>query len=336
MQSCFIFEVEGQSILNLCLIQTIMTSTPTQIKTASTQNSTPTQTGAGTEPPAKKQKCLGFQSVEDIQRILECPVCFNTPGNPDQIHFCSNGHMLCDDCHKKILEKKCPTCRSDNWTGHHTLLPLMKKILSALPKQCPFTECEKQLKDSERDEHMKNCEYRLFDCIGLKSCSKKVTFDLASVQKHLEDHNIRYNLSKVEAVELGHLKRFYMKLDRDYESYFDNTSVGCTLYPNFFKVDNRIFIARSSHAKNLYSFQVFLHGNPEDAKKYLYDVKVTNLDDPQYNVSFSGNIISVDDDNQAREIHPGTFSFTKAFARTLVHDNGKRISYDVTIKKKNI
>ena len=141
-----------------------MTSTPTPIKTVSTQNSTPTQTGGGTEPPDKKQKCLGFQSVEDIQRILECPVCFNTPGNPDQIHFCSNGHMLCDGCYQKLLIKKCPTCRSEDWNYQSPLMPIMKQILSALPKVCPFPECETQLEEKDRDNHVKNCQHRSLDC----------------------------------------------------------------------------------------------------------------------------------------------------------------------------
>ena len=86
-----------------------MASNSTQTNVTSTQNSTlaPNSTEVATEPPAKKQKCLGFRSVSDIQRILECPVCFNTPENSDQVQFCSNGHVLCDGCHKKILDKKC-------------------------------------------------------------------------------------------------------------------------------------------------------------------------------------------------------------------------------------
>ena len=316
-------------MLNLCPIQTTMTSTPTPTKTVSI----PTE--AGTEPPAKKQ----CQTVTDIQRILECPVCFNTPGNPDQIHFCSNGHMLCDDCHKKILEKKCPTCRSDNWSGHHTLLPLMKKILSALPKKCPFPECEIQLKDSEREQHMKNCEYRLFDCVYLLNCSKKVTFKLDSFFKNLnEHHKTSFTLNNIQTIELGHPKRINLNFggeNEEYESYFDNEDIGSTWYPSFLKVDDQTFIVRCYHTKNLYSIQVFLHGTPEEAKNYLYEAKVTNLNDPQYNVSFSGNVLSVDENNQTRENHSGTFSFIKAVARTLVYNDGRKMSYDVTIKKKN-
>ena len=33
--------------------------------------------------------------------------------------------------------------------------------------------------------------------------------------------------------------------------------------------------------------------------------------------------------------NPGTFSFTKAMAQDLLYENGTRICFDVTIKKKN-
>ena len=161
--------------------------------------STPTNTtNSSTEPPAKKQRCLSFRSVTDIQRILECPVCYNTSENPDQVHFCSNGHMLCDGCHKKTTNKKCPTCRSEIWNDQTPLMPLMKQILSALPKVCPFPECEIQLEEKERNDHVKNCQHRLIDCAmfgsstipGLNFCKSKVT--IRGCLKHFEEaHNTK-------------------------------------------------------------------------------------------------------------------------------------------------
>ena len=185
------FEIVAQLFLELCTVQSKMAPNSTQ----TTNNSSPsTSTQSSTEPPAKKQKCLGFRSVTDIQRILECPVCYNTPSNPDQIHFCSNGHMICDGCHQKILEKKCPTCRSEDWNGHHTLLPLMMQILSALPKVCPFSECETQLEDKDREKHVKICQYRSLDCVWLNGyipCKTKLTFK-DGILKHFEEiHKVK-------------------------------------------------------------------------------------------------------------------------------------------------
>ena len=315
-----------------------MSATPTQNKITSTQNSTPTPSAS--EPPANKQKCLGFKSVIDIQKILECPVCFSTPENSDQVQFCSNGHMLCDGCYQKLLIKTCPTCRSEDWNYQSPLLPVMKQILSALPKVCPFSECETQLEAKDRDEHMKNCEFRLVDCVALFNCDTKVSFNLAKMFRHLGERHKFENLpvpNNFEVIEVGNSKRVDVKLTRKKQSYYDNSSVGSTWLPTFFNVEERTFIARCYHKKNIFSFQVFLHGKVEDAQNFLYDVKVTNLDDPQFNINFTGKVISVDvpDADHGREYHPGTFSFTKAMAQDLLYENGTRICFDVTIKKKN-
>ena len=95
-----------QSILTLCPSHTKMTSTEsTQINIINTFTLAPNSSEHSIEPPAKKQKCLEAISVTDIKRILECPVCFKTPECPDEVQFCSNGHLVCNGCHKNILDK---------------------------------------------------------------------------------------------------------------------------------------------------------------------------------------------------------------------------------------
>ena len=300
-----------QSILKLCQIQNKMTSTPTETNIAST------------EPPAKKQKCLGFKGIENVQRILECPVCYNTPGNPDEAHFCSNGHLLCDTCHKKIVDKKCPTCRSEDWNGHHALMPLMKQILSVLPKICPFGKCKTQFESVDREIHLKNCQYRLVDCIG---CSSKVPFK--TLLKHLDVHdtntkeNIEGRFTKYIVVTENDIT------DRTCESWLCNKT----------EFDGQTFIAVFKKEMNNFCAQIFLHGNLTDAEKYLCQIKVTNGEDPRYNISFSGDIISVDVPivDETREKHSGTFSFGKTMARRLLNKlaNGDGLCIDITIFKK--
>ena len=168
-----------QSILEFCTIHIKMTFTPTETNIALTE-----------PPPAKKQKPLeiGFKGiVENVQRILECLICFNIPENTDQVQFCSNGHMLCDSCHQKILDKKCPTCQSEDWNSHHTLKPLINQILSTLPKPCPFSECETQFESKDREEHVKTCQFRLVICID---CNLKLPFN--TFLKHMKDVHAAY------------------------------------------------------------------------------------------------------------------------------------------------
>ena len=54
---------------------------------------------------------------------------------------------------------------------------------------CPFPECEEtQLEAKNRDDHVKNCQHRLFDCAmfsGLTFCQSKVT--IRGCLKHFEE-----------------------------------------------------------------------------------------------------------------------------------------------------
>ena len=275
-----------------------------------------------TEPPPKKQKCLGFEGIENVQRILECPVCYNTPGHPDQVHFCSNGHLLCDGCYKKILDKKCPTCRSEDWNGQNPLMPLMKQILAALPKVCPFPECETQFKNEDRDNHLKNCQYRLVDC---SDCNLKLPFN--TFLKHLkEDHGA---LTKQN--NEGKFNNFLLLKEND-----NRRSI--SWIRNISEFDNQTFIAASFREDDHIFIQIFLHGNITDAEKYLCKIEVANLDDPKYKIIFFGDIISIDvpTADLGRRNHSGSFSFARSMAQKFLCklSNGQGLASTVTISKK--
>ena len=47
---------------------------------------------------------------------FECPICFEIPFPPLEIHSCINGHSLCSSCLSKLTENfelysTCPTCK---------------------------------------------------------------------------------------------------------------------------------------------------------------------------------------------------------------------------------
>ena len=46
-------------------------------------------------------------SIEDLTNTLQCPVCLETAHNPP-IFQCPEGHLLCQDCNKRL--KECPRC----------------------------------------------------------------------------------------------------------------------------------------------------------------------------------------------------------------------------------
>ena len=307
-----------------------MTSTPTNTTTNGSTSSMSTQ--SSTEPPTKKQRSLLYRSVTDIQRILECPVCYNTPENPEQANFCSNGHMLCDGCHKKIIDKKCPTCRSEIWNDQTPLMPLMKQILSALPKVCPFPECEIQLEEKERNDHVKNCQHRLFDCAmfsGMRFCLSKVTFK--GCLKHFEEAH----KNKPRPNTQGLIQLRIPVNDAD----INGTRSLTYMKPYVTEFDGHTFILRCLRENSLYNIQLLLLGNITEAEKYSYEVKANTLNDAKFAMTFKADVISMDVPiaDFAREKHSGTFTFTNFMANKWilreVNDNQKKLSFDITIIK---
>ena len=145
------------------------------------------------------KKSVGDKSVEKIQNILECPVCYQTPKNPEKIQICSNHHIVCENCKSKI--DKCPTCRTENFQGKN---PLLQKILSALPKICPFVDegCEiiEPQDDDELENHLKICQYRPIDCVH-NPCKSKIPF--SNLIKHIEEnHKPLIIVKKLKAITM--------------------------------------------------------------------------------------------------------------------------------------
>ena len=270
-----------------------------------------------TNVTSMKEKCL-----DNVQKILECPVCYKIPGNPDNIHFCSNGHLLCESCQKQILDRRCPTCRSENWNGHHTLMPLIKQILEALPKLCPFPGCQTLIENI--DVHMNKCH--LVDCI--MGCSSKLPFN--GLLKHLEDvHHAILHYFQQE----GHFRKYPPLLETDFNLRYFHWS------PSITKFDGQTFTLKCYKEEDNFYCQMFFLGNITDAENYLCQIRVINKDDPRFNISFSGEVISVEVPvaNKSRKEHFGTFSFSKTMARKLWCNLGdeKGLYFEITIVKKN-
>ena len=139
LKSTQTFQTQIDSNIPLLIISSLSSSvfqTPSGIKMA-------------TDPPPNKKR-KSFQCIKEFQRILECPVCLLTPENSDNTHFCSNGHMVCGTCRDQVTF--CPICESGDLTGRN---PLLKQILSKLPKLCPFERCEAEPNDEDLEEHKK-------------------------------------------------------------------------------------------------------------------------------------------------------------------------------------
>ena len=63
------------------------------------------------------KKCFEDGKYDEIIKELnkECPICFEEMRTPTKIFQCSQGHLLCENCFKKVGEstKTCPFCKRD-------------------------------------------------------------------------------------------------------------------------------------------------------------------------------------------------------------------------------
>ena len=268
------------------------------------------------EPPNKKPKSIGDKSLEEIQSILECPVCYQTPKNPEKIHICSNNHIVCDTCKSRI--DKCPTCRSKKFQGKNSLL---QKLLSALPKICQFKDegCEVEFEPKNGDDlenHLKICQHRQIDCV-YNDCDLKVSF--LNLKKHMEENHL-----------LNFIDNYYKIIVKP-EDFTDD----CSWFPSFMKFDDKIFYVQVFTEENQMSLQCYFHGTEAESRKYFFEMFVEN--DPssrhELRVNFSGEVISVDIPNASRfDINDSTFNISNQMAKWLWNKDKELISFKITIK----
>lgn len=71
-------------------------------------NPTDIALGASKTSQSTPNQVSPFQAnLDELQALLECPVCTETVLPP--IYQCKNGHLLCSNCRPKL--NNCPTCR---------------------------------------------------------------------------------------------------------------------------------------------------------------------------------------------------------------------------------
>ena len=275
-------------------------------------------------PPNKKRKYDLFNCIKEFQRILECPVCLLTPENPDNTHFCSNGHMVCGTCRDQITF--CPICESGDLTGQN---PLLKQILSKLPKLCPFEGCQAEPKDEDVDEHKKTCQYRLIDCISHSGhgCNEKLPFNCLT--NHIFE---KHKKQKMFPIGRGPNNLFLMNTE---EFIFGNNIELISWLPHFFTFDGNTFMINCTKKNQLFHFRCFFYGTETDAKNYICEINSNGSEFPNYSIKLSGDVISVD--IKKTEYEKGeyfdNFTISSTLARKLWNKNSKRITIQVNIRK---
>lgn len=95
---------------------------------------------------------------------LICPVCHTFPEDPQT--WCPQGHLLCQDCHRRLHRNVCPICTAtlhDNPTKNLT----MRQLFDQLHTKC--RECNLDLSLRELRAHPSTCLGRPSPCLGSKA-----------------------------------------------------------------------------------------------------------------------------------------------------------------------
>ena len=279
---------------------------------------------ASDPPPNKKPKCGLFNCVKEFQRILECPVCLLTPEDPDNTHFCSNGHMVCGTCRDQITF--CPICESGDLNGQN---PLLKQILSKLPKLCPFEGCEAEPKDEDLDEHKKTCKYRPIDCIvhSHHGCNEKLPF--TSLLRHIFEKHKRHQMLPIRPVSNN---PYLMKTQ---EFIFGNNVDLFSWLPHVFTFDGNTFMITCTKKNSTFHYCCFFYGNESEARKYICQLHAKGSDFPNCSFKLSGDVISVDikKTEYEKDEYFDNFTLSSTLARKLWNKNTKNITIHVNIRK---
>jgi len=121
--------------------------------------------------------------TKGVQKLMECPVCFETP-QFTPIYRCAEGHIMCKDCH--LVVDKCPVCKTAMGTDRCLLA---EQILYQLPARCKFfaNGCPIEFLDREKlKDHQMECASRPIRCISI-FCKKAVP--IVELAKHLKEYH---------------------------------------------------------------------------------------------------------------------------------------------------
>ncbi|XP_063900871.1 zinc finger TRAF-type-containing protein 1-B-like isoform X2 [Zophobas morio] len=128
----------------------------------------------------------GGQSIEALQELLNCNICFMLPET--EIYQCPHGHLLCRDCHQRVISEDvsvCPTCRVGMSRLHPSRNTIAESARDQLPIACPNSGCTEILTYNSVKQHAEqeclfrtvNCQYDKLGCSWKDVVSKKETHE---------------------------------------------------------------------------------------------------------------------------------------------------------------
>ena len=219
--------------------------------------------------------------LDDIQDALECVICLDLP-KEDPIYQCNNGHIHCNTCHSKITE--CPVCRIK--LGNTRNLTA-ERVLAKCPKACKFTKygCDTVLTKEMLIGHEDMCSYRPVQC-PVDDCDSLVPIRRMLI--HIDDMNDLHKCVYVDkektTIDYDHIDDFIKQEGRE---KFGPVRMALNKH-YFFGV-----FWRALGPDGLWHVWVYMVGNKNDAKEYMYSIKIMNSDLDE-EISYTGQTVPLD------------------------------------------
>lgn len=141
----------------------------------------------------------GPSSPKFNQEDLKCVVCMDFPSG--HIYQCQNGHLLCTDCHHRVVESPkcvCPSCRVKLSRDSPSRNIFAETVLSTVVVPCTNPGCSEKLPFGKLQEHTDRlCGFRPAVCKF-----KPIGCDWSGIFSKCADHESSCEIRKMSAKKI--------------------------------------------------------------------------------------------------------------------------------------
>ena len=219
-----------------------------------------------------------------IKDILDCNVCFSVPVTK-HIYQCNNGHLLCEDCNKKLTS--CPCCR-DPLSNVRSLVA--EKLLDMIPTRCKFKEygCNVILPRTDLQTHSKDCQYRTIICPN-GDCNQMVC--LTQLAEHFKNCHMQISTQVLKPLEESY--HSYIRLTIGTQPSSESSLHSCLLFNGVYFFLQAQRIKDSSKDSGYWHVWMYAALTNEECRKFVCDLKISKAGSGEI-VSKDGPVVSVD------------------------------------------
>lgn len=127
--------------------------------------------------------------LEELKKILECPVCMDVPRpGTIEIGLCHNGHIACLECTRTILsqDKRCIICRQPGFQivrGFSIAIKTIQLVANHLYYVCTYSHCRESMLGNVLLQHEKMCRYKPIGCPKME-CNVNAPIDFFLEDRH--------------------------------------------------------------------------------------------------------------------------------------------------------